>query len=116
MPAAKHAWSFASGRGDQSGLSNDKHPARNAFTGGLSNSPPCPIGAPGIAEDQWPTVLQRVVENHESYRKVAADYEVSRETIRRLVRAAHCLSMARLRTDGTSSQHRRDRKARMFLL
>ena len=46
VPAAKHDWSFASGRGDQSGLSNDKHPARKAFTGGLSNYPPCPIGAP----------------------------------------------------------------------
>ena len=61
-----------------------------------------------------PTALQkisgrrcgsRVVENHESYRKVAAEYGVSHETIRRLVRAAHCLSMARLRTDGTRSQH-----------
>jgi hypothetical protein len=41
----------------------------------------------GIPEDEWPTVLQRVLENHESYRKVAAEYGVSRETIRRLVRA-----------------------------
>jgi hypothetical protein len=40
----------------------------------------------GIPEDQWPTVLARV-ENHESYRKIARDYGVSRETIRRLVRA-----------------------------
>jgi predicted transcriptional regulator len=32
-------------------------------------------------------VLARV-ENHESYRKIAADYGVSRETIRRLVRAS----------------------------
>src|SRR5438309_11848806 len=39
----------------------------------------------GIPEDQWPTVLQRVLENQESYRKVAADYGVSRETIRRLI-------------------------------
>ena len=39
----------------------------------------------GIPEDQWQTVLKRV-ENHESYRKIAADYGVSRETIRRLVR------------------------------
>ena len=42
----------------------------------------------GIPEDEWPTVLQRVLENHESSRKVAADYGVSRETIRRLVRAS----------------------------
>jgi hypothetical protein len=40
----------------------------------------------GIPEDQWPTVLARV-ENHESYRKIAADYGVSHETIRRLIRS-----------------------------
>jgi hypothetical protein len=40
----------------------------------------------GIPEDQWPTVLARV-ENHEFYRKIAADYGVSRETIRRLIRS-----------------------------
>jgi hypothetical protein len=44
----------------------------------------------GIPPEEWPIVLARV-ENHESYRTVAADYGVSRETIRRLVRAAHCL-------------------------
>ena len=41
----------------------------------------------GIPEDQWPVVLARVA-NHESYRKVAKDYNVSRETIRRLVQAS----------------------------
>ena len=41
----------------------------------------------GIPAEEWPTVLQRVA-NHESYRKIAADYGVSRETIRRLVRAS----------------------------
>jgi DNA invertase Pin-like site-specific DNA recombinase len=41
----------------------------------------------GIPQDQWPTVLARVA-NHESYRKIAKDYGVSRETIRRLVRAS----------------------------
>ena len=39
----------------------------------------------GIPSHEWPTVLARVLENHESYRKVANDYGVSRETIRRLV-------------------------------
>ncbi|SRR6266487_3492097 len=39
----------------------------------------------GIPEDQWPTVLKLVLENHESYRKVASDYGISRETIHRLV-------------------------------
>ncbi len=42
----------------------------------------------GILEVAWPTVLKRVLEHHESSRKVAADYGVSRETIRRVVRAA----------------------------
>jgi hypothetical protein len=32
VPAAALDWSLASGRGDLSGLSNDKHPARNVFT------------------------------------------------------------------------------------
>ena len=41
-----------------------------------------------IPHEEWPTVLARVLENHESYRKVASDYGVSRETIRRLVRAS----------------------------
>ena len=41
----------------------------------------------GISEDQWPTVMKRV-ENHESYRMIARDYSVSRETIRRLVQAS----------------------------
>jgi response regulator of citrate/malate metabolism len=48
----------------------------------------------GIPAEEWPTVLQRVLENHESYRKVAYEYSVSRETIRRLVRAARCGSQA----------------------
>jgi hypothetical protein len=42
----------------------------------------------GIPEDQWSTVLKRALENHESYRKIAADYGVSREAIRRLVQAS----------------------------
>lgn len=41
----------------------------------------------GIPAEEWQTVLKRV-ESHESYRKVAADYGVSRETIRRLVRTS----------------------------
>src|ERR1700730_7587257 len=49
----------------------------------------------GIPADQWPTVLQRVLVNHEPYRKVANDYGVSRETIRRLVRSSNRLSQGR---------------------
>jgi hypothetical protein len=41
----------------------------------------------GIPVNQWPVVLQRVLENHESYRKVAAENGVSHETIRRLIRS-----------------------------
>lgn len=44
----------------------------------------------GIPAEEWPTVRQRVLENHDSYRTVANDYGVSRETIRRLVHAAWC--------------------------
>ncbi len=39
---------------------------------------------------EWPTILQRVLENHESYRKVANDYGVSHQTIQRLVHATEC--------------------------
>ena len=41
----------------------------------------------GIAEDEWQLVLARVA-NDESYRTIAKDYQVSRETIRRLVQTA----------------------------
>ena len=40
----------------------------------------------GIPVEEWPTVLARV-EHQESYRTIARDYGVSRETIRRLVQA-----------------------------
>jgi hypothetical protein len=53
---------------------------------------PSPKDMPyGIPEDQWSIVLARV-ENHESYRKIAADYVISRETIRRLVQASKSVS------------------------
>ena len=41
----------------------------------------------GIPEDAWHIVLARVA-THESYRTIAKEYQVSRETIRRLVQAA----------------------------
>jgi hypothetical protein len=41
----------------------------------------------GIPEHEWHIVLARVA-NPESYRTIAKDYQVSRETIRRLVQAA----------------------------
>jgi hypothetical protein len=41
----------------------------------------------GIPPEEWPNVVHRVIEHHESLRQVAADYGVSHETIRRLLRA-----------------------------
>ncbi|HEY6410240.1 MAG TPA: hypothetical protein VIY29_22525 [Ktedonobacteraceae bacterium] len=39
----------------------------------------------GIPTSEWPTVVQRVVEQKEPLRSVAADFGVSHETIRRLL-------------------------------
>ncbi len=39
----------------------------------------------GIPADLWPTVVQRVVEQKEPLRTVAAAYDVSHETIRRII-------------------------------
>jgi hypothetical protein len=43
----------------------------------------------GIPASQWPTVVQRVVEQKEPLRTVAAAYGVSHETIRRILLHAH---------------------------
>jgi len=43
-----------------------------------------PVGSRNRQVMQWHVVLARVA-NHESYRTIAKDYGVSRETIRRLV-------------------------------
>jgi hypothetical protein len=40
----------------------------------------------GIPADLWPAVVQRVVEQKESLRTVAAAFGVSHETIRRIMR------------------------------
>ena len=40
----------------------------------------------GVPRDQWPNVVQRI-EQGESLRRVAKDYGVSYETIRRVLRA-----------------------------
>ena len=42
----------------------------------------------GIPDSEWPTVLNRVLEKKESLRKVANDYGVSHETIRRLIHSS----------------------------
>ena len=42
----------------------------------------------GIPLEEWPNVVRRVIEHHESLRQVAADYGVSHETIRRILRAS----------------------------
>jgi hypothetical protein len=38
-----------------------------------------------IPREKWPTVLRRVVENQEPLRKIAGDYGVSYETVRRVI-------------------------------
>ena len=43
----------------------------------------------GIPAEEWPNVVRRVSENHESLRQVAAEYGVSHETIRRILRTSH---------------------------
>jgi len=48
VPAEALGCSLISGRGGLSGLSNDNHPARYAFTRGLSNYPRCPMTAPPL--------------------------------------------------------------------
>ena len=42
----------------------------------------------GIPPAEWPTVQRRVLENQESLRQVARDYEVSHETVRRVLLAS----------------------------
>jgi len=42
----------------------------------------------GIPSKEWPAVVRRVIDNREPLRKVAEDYGVSHETVRRTVRAA----------------------------
>jgi hypothetical protein len=42
----------------------------------------------GILASEWPTVLNRVLEQREPLGTVAAEYGVSHETIRRLIRVA----------------------------
>ena len=61
----------------------------------VDSTPPITNRHPGpakpcyeIPSEEWPTVLRRVVENQEPLRKVADDYGVSYETIRRTVMAA----------------------------
>ena len=48
----------------------------------------------GIPSEEWPMVLRRVVENQEPLRRVADDYGVSYETVRRTVIAARQQSKA----------------------
>ena len=42
----------------------------------------------GIPTEEWPNVVRCVIENHESLRQVAAEYGVSYETARRILRAS----------------------------
>jgi hypothetical protein len=42
----------------------------------------------GIPAEEWPNVVRRVIEHHESLRQVAAEYGVSYETVRRILGAS----------------------------
>jgi len=42
-----------------------------------------------VPTEHWPMVIHRVVENDEPLRKVADEYGLSHETIRRLILHAH---------------------------
>jgi hypothetical protein len=42
----------------------------------------------GIPPEEWPNVVRRVIENHESLRQVAADYGVSHDTVRLILRTS----------------------------
>ena len=42
----------------------------------------------GIPLEEWPNVVRRVIEHYESLRQVAAEYGVSHETVRRLLRSS----------------------------
>ena len=42
----------------------------------------------GIPPEEWPNVVRRVSEHHASLRQVAADYGVSHETVRRILRTS----------------------------
>ena len=46
----------------------------------------------GIPPTEWSTVLRRVSENQESLRNRAKDYDVSYETVRRVLLASSALS------------------------
>jgi hypothetical protein len=41
-----------------------------------------------IPPEEWPNVVRRVREHHESLRQVAADYGLSHETVRRILRTS----------------------------
>jgi hypothetical protein len=47
----------------------------------------------GIPAEHWSTVVHRVVEKKEPLRKVAEDYGVSHETVRRIIHAAQKLQI-----------------------
>ncbi len=42
-----------------------------------------------IPPEEWPNIIRRVIENQEPLRKVAQDYAVSHETMRRVIRGTH---------------------------
>jgi hypothetical protein len=67
-------------------LQHDQNCGSNVPLPPITNRHPGPAKPHyGIPPEEWPTVLRRVVEHQEPLRKVADDYGVSYETIRRTV-------------------------------
>jgi hypothetical protein len=60
----------------------------------------------GIPPEEWPKVLRRVVENQEPLRKVASDYDVSYETVRRVVGGAR-----KMKSLPNSDDHAREERS-----
>ena len=76
-------------------LQHDQNRARDAPVLPLTKRHPGPAKPGyGIPAEEWPTVLRRVVENQEPLRRVADDYGVSYETVRRTVKVARQQSKA----------------------
>ncbi len=76
-------------------LQRDQNRASDALVLPLTKRHPSPVKPRyGIPAEEWSTVLRRVVENQEPLRRVADDYGVSYETVRRTVMVARQQSNA----------------------
>jgi len=77
-------------------LQHDQNRASDAAVLPITKRHPGPVKPRyGIPAEEWPMVLRRVIENQEPLRRVADDYGVSYETVRRTVMVARQQSTAR---------------------